>query len=142
VPVGKSPPIGRLRNYAAVFVWKDEPMLNDPGATPVYTPAGHIWCSLKERSGDVVWGAAQILEAVGPRGTHTALTRFRADLGSRHMLEVDNIRYRVISASRDDARRYMALELEQYGDKDIIGAPLTPVAPSLPEFLVAEEDAC
>jgi head-tail adaptor len=124
MPEGKAPPIGRLRNFAEVFEWRDTPQVGGVNAVPAYLPVGKCWCSLKAR-GDMFIGAAQIVEQTGARGTHIVRTRFREDLTTRHMLEIAGLRYRVVSVRPDDARRFVELEVELYGDALVIGVPPT-----------------
>jgi len=126
LPEGKAPPIGRLRNYAAVFEWTDEPIAGNSSVTPTYAPRGHCFCSLKAK-GDLWIGAAQIVEQNGSRGTHVIRTRFRDDLTTRHLFEIAGNRYRILGIRPDDARRFIELEAELYGDAQLIGAP--PVLP-------------
>ena len=96
MPEGRAPPIGRLRNFADIFEWQDVPHGSNSSVTPAYTPAGHCWCSLKAR-GDQMLGAAQVVEQSGTRGTHVIRTRFREDLSTRSMLEINGQRFRVVA---------------------------------------------
>lgn len=122
MPEGKAPPIGRLRNFANIFEWTDIPDVPASSAVfPEYRAAGSCWCSLRVRSGEMWLGAAQIVEQPGPRGTHLIYTRFRPWWTIRHMLEIAGVRYRIVSVSNDDARRFTILEAEQYGDAAVIG---------------------
>jgi hypothetical protein len=123
---GKAPPIGWYRNLAAVFEWRDMPIDNDASVTPTYVLAARCWCSLKVKAGEMYLNGAQMGEAQGPRGTHTIRTRFRPTLSTRHMFEIAGTRYRVVSVSNDDARRFTQLDVEQYGDAVVIGAPPQP----------------
>ena len=127
MPEGRSPPIGRLRNFAAVFEWTDEPRAADANVVPTYRRVGACWCSIKTRA-EMTIGAAQIMEQSGPRGTHTIRTRFRTDLTTRHTLEIGDRRYRIVSVANDDARRFTELEAELYGDAATIGTT-PPVLP-------------
>jgi hypothetical protein len=129
MPEGKAPPIGRYRNYAEVFEWVDVPQIGGPSVVPGYIPVSQCWCSLKVKQGEMFLGSAQIGEVSGPRGTHIVRTRFRQDLTLRHMLEIAGMRYRVVSVSNDDARRFTQLEVEEYGDANVIGVgPPIPLA--------------
>lgn len=127
MPEGKSPPIGRLRNLASVYLWVDIPIPGNANVDPNYMPVGQCWCQLKAK-GDANLLGAQIFEANGGRsGTHTIFTRFREGLTIRHMLEIAGKRYRIVSVSEDDARRFIRIEAELWGDASIIGIP-----PSVP----------
>jgi hypothetical protein len=129
VPLGKSPPIGRFRNYTQVYEWHDTAHPGAPGVVHNYTPIGTCWCSIKIRSGEMWLGAAQIDAEYGPRGTHIIQTRFREDLSTRHTMVIAGKRYRILGVRNDDARRYTEFDAELYGDADVIGAPPT-TAPS------------
>ncbi len=120
---GKAPPIGRLRNYAGVYVWSDHAASLGPQVIPRYAFVNHCWCSLKARAGDMMLLGAQIDEATGPRGTHTIRTRFREDLTIRHMLEIAGRRYKVVGVVNDDARRFTQFDCEELGEVEIIGGP-------------------
>ena len=133
MPEGKAPPIGYLRNLAGVFEWTDVPQIGGAGVVPGYVQVAQCWCSIKIKAGETFLGAAQTGEATGPRGTHTIRTRFREYLTTRHMLEIAGKRYRIVSVTNDDARRYTQLEAELYGDAAIIG-----IGPPIPRAL---EDA-
>jgi hypothetical protein len=121
MPVGRAPPIGQLRNFADVYEWSDRAM-NDARVTPDYVLRGHCWCALRSK-GDQFIGGAQIVEQAGPRGTHVIRTRWREDLTTRHLFEIAGLRYRVVAVRPDDARRFIELEAELYGDAQMIAAP-------------------
>lgn len=123
MPEGKAPPIGRLRNYAGVFVWTDVAQSEGPSAIPRYQQIGHCWCSLKVNAGEMMLLGAQIDERAGPRGTHTLRTRFREDLTIRHMFEIAGKRYKVVGVVNDDARRFTQFDVEEFGDATIIAQP-------------------
>jgi len=123
MPEGKAPPIGRLRNFAELYDWVDRPQTSGPSAIPTYTLVARLWCSLKARVGDKYLFDAQIDEATGPRGTHTIRCRFRQDLTVRHMLQIAGKKYRIVSINPDDARRFSILEVEAFGDAEIIQRP-------------------
>ena len=139
MPEGKAPPIGRLRNAAAVFEWVDVPQISGPSIVPGYIPRGHCWCSLKPRGDQLLLGA-QLVEAALPqaRGTHIIRTRFREDLTIRHMFEIKahgtRNRYRVVAVRNDDARRFTECEVEELGDVTVVGT-----APPIPRLLEMEE---
>ena len=138
---GKAPPIGQLRNFAAVYEWIDVPQLSGPSVVPAYVPRGRCWCSLKPRGDQLLLGA-QIVEAALPttRGTHIIRTRFREDLTIRFMFELKahgtRNRYRVVAVRNDDARRFTECEVEELGDVTVIGT-----APPIPRGLETMEDA-
>lgn len=133
MPEGKSPPIGRLRNFAGVFEWIDQPQTGGPSVVPGYAPRGQCWCSLKP-FGDQLLLGAQIVEASGIRGTHLIRTRFREDLTVRFMFELKahgtRNRYRVVSVRNDDGHRYTECAVEELGDVTVVGT-----APPIPRGL-------
>jgi hypothetical protein len=136
MPEGKASPIGYLRNLAHIYEWVDVPQIGGAGVVPGYIPVAQCWCSLKVKAGEMALLGAQTVEQQGPRGTHTIRTRFREYLTTRHMFEIAGIRYRVVSVSNDDARRFTQLEVEQYGDATIIG-----IGPPIPRGLEDPEAA-
>ena len=138
MPDGKSPPIGRLRNFAGIYEWVDVPQISGPSVVPGYIPRGECWCSLRPRGDQLLLGA-QINGSPlpTPRGSHLIRTRYREDLTIRHMFEIRahgvRNRYRVVAVRNDDARRFTECEVEEMGDVTIIGA-----APPIPRGLEEE----
>ena len=125
---GKAPPIGRLRNFAGLYVWIDQPDVGGPMAIPNYRFVAHCWCSLRVNAGEKMLLGAQIDERTGPRGTHLIRTRYREDLTIRHMFEIGIKRFRVVGVRNDDSRRFTELEVEEFGEATIV-APRAPAIP-------------
>jgi head-tail adaptor len=126
MPLPKAPPIGRLRNLAEIQLWRDVPITDDEQSKPLYTVTGSAWCSIEATSGEVVWGGGF---AVAERPSHVLTFRYREDLTAEHHFVVNGQRYRAKRVQKDDARRFVKVDCELYGDASMVALPPVLVAP-------------
>jgi head-tail adaptor len=117
MPLPKAPPIGRLRNLAEIQLWRDVPVTDDEQSRPLYTVIGSAWCSIEASSGEVMWGGGF---AVAERPTHVLTFRYREDLTTEHHFVVNGQRYRAKRVQKDDARRFVKVDAELYGDASMV----------------------
>jgi hypothetical protein len=126
MPLPKAPPIGRYRNLAEIQLWRDVPVTDAEQSKPLYTVTGTAWCSIEASTGEVMWGGGF---AVTERPTHVLTFRYREDLTTEHHFVVNGSRYRAKRVQRDDARRFVKVDAELYGDASMVALPPVLVAP-------------
>ena len=125
MPLPKAPPIGRLRNLATIQLWHDH-AVPEVQSMPLYTDVGQAWCSIEATSGEMVWSGGV---AVTERPTHVLTFRYREDLTHEHHIVVNERRFRILRVQPDDARRFVKVDCELYGDAAMVAVmpPLLPV---------------
>lgn len=107
---------GRLNRLVTVKKWADTP---DAFAdvTQVFDIGVERWASMAPVAGAMYWGTKQTGEDV----THRFFMRWarawtHASITGEHVIEFDNIRYRVKRASDwKDQRRYIMVEAKELG---------------------------
>jgi head-tail adaptor len=138
MPLPKAPPIGRLRNLAQIQRWRDVAVTDDDQSLPLYSEAGYAWCSVEALSGETIWGEGY---ATAEGVTHLLTFRYREDLTTEHHFVVKGQRYRAKRVQPDDARRFVKVGCELYGDSAFVALqpPLIPTAPVIPTPLMSED---
>lgn len=133
MPLPKSPAIGTLRNLALIQLWRDVPVPDDEQSLPGYADVGQAWCSIVATAGDVLWSGGF---ATAERPTHVLTMRYHGDLTHEHHIVVAGQRFRILRVQKDDARRFIRVDCELYGDASMVARPpaLLPVAPIPEDF--------
>lgn len=132
MPLPKSPAIGTFRNLALIQLWRDVPV-DEEQSLPGYVDIASAWCSIVATAGDVLWSDGF---ATAERPTHVLTMRYREDLTHEHHIVVAGQRFRILRVQKDDARRFVRVDCELYGDASMVARPpaLLPVAPIPEDF--------
>lgn len=112
------PSSGDLRRRVTIRYWQDSPNVAF-GLTPVFTEDYTCWAKIEPVGGSIYWGSKQTGDTV----THRVIVRYvagktdPASITGEHVIESEGTRYRVRRVSDiNDARRFVAVEVEQLGD--------------------------